>query len=161
DSLFAQDTFDGTRNTGWIEEKTLRDRFFTDNYRATQRLNAGFVDLDASLGRHARGNFGVRQETSFQDVQSFDPFAPDVVLQEGQRGNKDCLPSANLTLSVTERINLRLAASRTVSRPDLNELSPSPALEYTGGAMVLGNPNLKRARIDNYDVRVEAFPGIS
>jgi outer membrane receptor protein involved in Fe transport len=27
--------------------------------------------------------------------------------------------------------------------------------------LVKGNPNLKRARIDNYDLRVEAFPGLS
>ncbi len=161
DSLFGDGTFDNTRYTGWIEEKTLRDRFFTDNYRAQQRVAAGFANLDASFGRHARGSFGIRQETSFQDVQSFDPFASAVVLQEGKLDDKDWLPSANVTVSVTEAINLRLAASRTVSRPDLNELSPSPALEYTGGALVLGNPDLKRARIDNYDVRVEAFPGIS
>src|SRR5262249_7925078 len=84
-----------------------------------------------------------------------------VVLQEGRLDDKDWLPAANMTFSVTEAVNLRLAASRTVSRPDLNELSPSPALEYTGGALVLGNPNLKRARIDNYDVRIEAFPSLS
>lgn len=161
DTIFAPPTFDGSPGTGWIEEKTLRDRFFTDNYRATQRQSAGFASLDVPLGRHARGSLGLRQEWSYQDVQSFDPFAPSIVLQEGKLDDKDWLPSVNLTLSATEAVNLRLAASRTVSRPDLNELSPSPALEYTGGALVLGNPNLKRARIDNYDVRVEAFPSPS
>jgi outer membrane receptor protein involved in Fe transport len=58
-------------------------------------------------------------------------------------------------------VNLRLAASRTVSRPDLNELSPSPALEYVGGFRIAGNPELERATIENYDVRVEAFPSLS
>ena len=58
-------------------------------------------------------------------------------------------------------MNLRLAASRTVSRPDLNELSPSPFLDYVGGFLVKGNPALERAVINNYDVRLEAFPTLS
>jgi hypothetical protein len=53
---------------------------------------------------------------------------------------------------------VRLGASRTLSRPDLNELSPSPSLEYVGGFRVAGNPELERALIDNYDARIEAFP---
>jgi outer membrane receptor protein involved in Fe transport len=82
-------------------------------------------------------------------------------LQEGHLDNTDWLPSANLTWSMTDAINVRLAASRTLSRPDLNELSPSPFLEYVGGFLIKGNPELERARIDNYDFRVEAFPGLS
>ena len=53
------------------------------------------------------------------------------------------------------------AASRTLSRPDLNELSPSPTLEYVAGYQQAGNPNLDRAVLTNYDVRVEAFPSLS
>jgi outer membrane receptor protein involved in Fe transport len=52
-----------------------------------------------------------------------------------------------------------MGASRTLSRPDLNELSPSVSSEYQGGFLVRGNPELERAVIDNYDVRVETFPG--
>src|SRR5262249_31751393 len=58
-------------------------------------------------------------------------------------------------------INLRLAASRSLSRPDLNELSPSPTLEYVGGYRQAGNPNLHRATLENYDVRIEGFPSMS
>jgi outer membrane receptor protein involved in Fe transport len=58
-------------------------------------------------------------------------------------------------------MHVRLGASRTLSRPDLNELSSSPALEYIGGLRVAGNPDLERARIDNYDLRIEVFPALS
>jgi outer membrane receptor protein involved in Fe transport len=64
----------------------------------------------------------------------------------------------NVTLSATSSLQLRLAASRTLSRPDLNELSPSPSLEYVAGYRQAGNPNLHRALIDNVDARLEAFP---
>src|SRR5262249_37776774 len=70
-------------------------------------------------------------------------------------------PSANLTWALNDMTNLRVAASQTVSRPDLTELSSSPTLEYVAGYQVLGNPDLKRALIRNYDFRAEVFPGLS
>jgi len=113
------------------------------------------------FGRQLRGNFGVRVEHGCQDVESFALFRPDQILAQGKLDNTDWLPSGNVTWALTDAINLRLAASRTLSRPDLNELSPSPSLEYIGGMLVKGNTRLRRARIDNYDVRIEAFPALS
>jgi hypothetical protein len=132
-----------------------------DNYRAHQRVEAGFLSVDVPFGRRLRGNFGVRVESGFQNVQSFALFNPSLILREGELGNIDVLPSGNLTWAFHEAINLRVAGSQTVSRPDLNELSPSPFLEYISGFQVTGNPDLHRALLDNYDVRIEAFPGIS
>jgi len=103
----------------------------------------------------------VRVEHGYQDVRSYALFQPDNVLAEGKLDNTDWLPSVNLTFALTGIVNLRAAASRTVSRPDLNELSPSANLEYVGGNLVKGNPDLKRATIDNYDLRLEAFPALS
>jgi len=164
DTIFAPGGFDGTvsPSAGAIEEATANDPVVgLDNYRADQRVEAGFLSADVPLGRRVRANLGLRIEHGFQNVQSFALFNPGRVLAEGEIDDTDWLPSANVTASVTEAVNVRLAASRTVSRPDLNEMSTSPTLEYVGGMLVRGNPNLKRARIDNYDVRIEAFPGPS
>ena len=162
DSLFAPGGFDGSENTGYVEDFTYNNPLVgLDNYRADQRTTAGYVSVDVPFGRRLRGNFGVRLEKGYQDVQSFALFQPDAVLQRGVLENADWLPSGNLTWGVTDAINVRAAASRTVSRPDLNELSPSPFLEYAGGMLVRGNPDLERARLENYDFRVEAFPGLS
>ncbi|HYM81114.1 MAG TPA: TonB-dependent receptor [Candidatus Limnocylindria bacterium] len=157
ESLFSDRNLDGTRNTGYVEEGTLD----IDNYEAEQRVTAGYVSADLSFGRRVRGTFGVRVEHGFQDVRSFDLFDPSRITQRGQLENTDWLPSGNLTVSVTDALNLRLGASRTLSRPDLNELSPSPALEYLAGLRKSGNPDLERATIDNYDIRLEAFPTLS
>jgi outer membrane receptor protein involved in Fe transport len=157
DSIFAPSAFDGTDGSAYVEEATLSE----DNYEARQRVEAGYVMADVPLGARVRANLGVRFENGFQNVRSYDLFDRSRV-SEGRLDNQDVLPSGNVTWAVTDAINLRLAASRTVSRPDLNELSPSPATqEYVGGYESAGNPGLERARIDNYDVRVEAFPGLS
>jgi TonB-dependent receptor len=96
-----------------------------------------------------------------QDVKSHDLFDPATITSQSTIDHADLLPSANVTWSVTPAINVRAAASRTLSRPDLNELSPSPTLEYVAGYQIAGNPNLDRAVLTNYDVRVEAFPSVS
>jgi TonB-dependent receptor len=162
DSVFSPYAFDSSSTTAYIQDVTYNlPMVGLDNYRADQRITAGYLSVDAPLGRHLRANLGVRVEDGFQDVESHALFAPGVVLQRGRLQNTDVLPSGNLTWSVTNSMNLRLAASRTISRPDLNELSPSPFIEYIGGAQVLGNPELRRARLDNLDVRLEVFPGLS
>src|SRR5262249_45334785 len=51
-------------------------------------------------------------------------------------------------------------ASRTLNRPDLDDLSTLQALDFAGDRIRIGNPHLVRALIENYDMRVEAFPGI-
>ena len=158
ETVFGPGAFTGAAGTGYVEEGTLD----VDNYYATQRVEAGYLSSDVPFGRRLRGNFGVRYESASQDVRSYDLFVPGRITAEGSLNHRDWLPSANLTYAPGELVNIRLGASRTLSRPDLNELSPSPALEeYTGGYRVAGNPHLDRTLIDNYDVRVEAFPALS
>jgi outer membrane receptor protein involved in Fe transport len=135
--------------------------FAVDNYRAHQRVTAAFTSLDVPFGRRARGNFGVRLEQGVQDVRSYDLFKPSILTAAGRLDDTDWLPSGNVTWAVTEAINLRMGASRTLSRPDINELSPSATTEFIGGLQRVGNPNLRRAVIENYDVRLEAFPALS
>ena len=53
----------------------------------------------------------------------------------------------------------RFTYSRTVSRPDFRELSPFEFTNVQGGFNVAGNPDLRRAKIDNFDGRWEWFPG--
>src|SRR5207302_7813679 len=91
--------------------------------------------------------------------RSYDIADPAAITQRGTQKSRDWLPCANLTWLMTSSTNVRLGASRTLSRPDLTEMSSRPTLEYVGGFILVGNPNLQRTRIDNYDVRVESFPG--
>lgn len=155
DSLF--DYSNRSDTLGYVEETTLD----IDNYKADQRVEAAYVAADVPLSRSLRANVGVRFEDGFQDVRSYDFGVSNQITSRGTLENRDWMPSANVTWAMTEKVNLRLGASRTVSRPDLNELSPSPALEYYAGFRVAGNPDLERALIDNYDIRIEAFPGLS
>jgi outer membrane receptor protein involved in Fe transport len=140
-----------------VNESTLPQ----DNYFASQKVQALFLSADVPLGSRLRSNFGLRHEEGRQEVVSHDLFNPARVTSEGKLVNTDWLAGANVVWSFIDDVNLRAAASRTLSRPDLDELSPRPTLDYIGDYQRLGNPRLKRAIIENYDLRFEAFPTAS
>jgi len=72
--------------------------------------------------------------------------------------NLDFLPSALLTYSAGKKINLRLAYSQSVNRPEFRELASYSVFDYDNFVVVRGNPNLKRSLVKNYDIRFESFP---
>lgn len=71
------------------------------------------------------------------------------------------LPSLDLRLEVTDQLQLRFDASRTLTRPALNLLTP--VLNVGSGQRVNsltaagGNPNLKPYLADNFDVAAEWY----
>jgi hypothetical protein len=58
---------------------------------------------------------------------------------------------------LTERSNLRAAYYRTVNRPELREMAPFAFYNFSINSEILGNTGLKRAFINNADVRWEVF----
>ncbi len=156
-SAFGQDVPPESLYTNSVNEATTA----RDNYGAGQLIEAWFLTADLPLGRHVRGNAGLRREYGRQGVASHDLFNPNIVVSQGHRRDTDWLAGVNLTWSITDRLSLRGAASRTLNRPDLDDLSPLPALDFVGDKIRLGNAALRRAIIENYDVRLEAFPSVS
>jgi TonB-dependent receptor len=71
------------------------------------------------------------------------------------------LPSVDMKLELTESIHLRLDASRTLTRPSLNLLTPvlSVGTGQRVGALTAsgGSPSLKPYLADNFDAAVEWY----
>jgi len=127
-----------------------------DAYDAEHTIDAGFVMGDLTAGRW-RFIGGARYESSEQRVTTFDPFnATDEVNSVNEKN--DVLPSLNVVYQLAAQTNLRFAYGRSLNRPEFRELSPFTFVEVSGGRSVSGNPNLKQATIDGYDVRWETFP---
>jgi TonB-dependent receptor len=133
---------------------------FTGAYDARQRLGAWYVmgDYAFDVGRlRTRITGGARTEDSRQEVNTVaaidDPTPFTALVDE-----KDVLPSAALTLSPVSAVNLRLAHSRSVNRPEFREMANVLYYDLENTQNVIGNPYLQRALIRNYDARLEAFP---
>ncbi|MDZ7640187.1 MAG: TonB-dependent receptor [Bryobacterales bacterium] len=153
DQLFAPENI---RPDGFEIRENTRG---TDTYDANMDVYAGFGLLDISLGGRWRLIGGARVEDALIEVNTIDPLVPGSIPTTARLQNRDILPGVNAVYSLGTRQNLRFAYGRTVARPDFRELSPFDFTNVLGGFNVVGNPNLLRTRIDNFDARWEFFPG--
>jgi outer membrane receptor protein involved in Fe transport len=133
----------------------------TDTYTADQTILAGYGMIDLPVSEKWRFVGGVRVERSEQNVETYDLFAVSPMPIVSNLDNTDVLPGLNLIYAIDDRHNLRFGYSRTVNRPEFRELAPFEFTDVVGGRATVGNPNLQRALISNYDVRWEWFPGSS
>ncbi|GAB4358483.1 MAG: TonB-dependent receptor [Bryobacter sp.] len=131
----------------------------TDTYDADMKVYAGYAMVDLNLGAKWRAVMGFRVEDAVINVNSIDPLSPVITPVLTQLANRDILPGFNLIYAVRPRQNIRFGYSRTVNRPDFRELSPFEFTNIVGGFTTVGNPELQRALIDNFDARWEFFPG--
>ncbi len=133
----------------------------TDSYDAEQTVLAGYAMLDLSLSARLRLVGGARVEHYKQTVNTFDLFGSDVFGSQevvtGQIESTDFFPALNLVYATRQNQNLRLSFSQTVNRPEFRELAPFEFTDIVGGRAVIGNPDLERSLIQNYDARYEWF----
>jgi TonB-dependent receptor len=76
--------------------------------------------------------------------------------------NTEVLPSANLTAHLRQDVLARVAASKTLTRPDFAQLNPGTAYINSNGSTVLatasgGNPNLTPVIGKNIDAALEWY----
>ncbi|HEU4665385.1 MAG TPA: TonB-dependent receptor [Dokdonella sp.] len=139
---------------GFVLRETTRA---TDNYSASQRLDATFVNADFSFATQYRATLGVRREHNDQDVTTFSIVNPDTPPVVAGDRSTAWLPAASFTWLYSEHAQLRAAYSRTVARPDFRELSPAPYTDPELDIDTIGNPELETTRVRNLDLRWEYY----
>lgn len=127
----------------------------SDFYEATFENVQAYLGADVELSEKMRIAFGMRYEDSEQIVDTVDR-TTDVPIRVTQLG-EFWLPSATFTYEIVENMQLRLAFSQTLNRPDMRELSLARFIDDERGLTFEGNPQLEIAEIDNYDVRFEWY----
>ncbi len=156
DELFAPERIGSNADQFRVEETT----FAGDNYDGELDVFAGYAMADVQLLPRLRMVAGTRVEQARLGVAARDQIGLGAELPAAELDNTDILPAVNLTYELRDGMNLRLALSRTVARPQFRELAPYLYVDYFGGFPVLGNPNLTRSSIVNSDVRWEWFWGL-
>jgi TonB-dependent receptor len=108
-----------------------------------------------------RYNVGVRHIETDQIVTGFvNVNTPTGAVRQEQRSSANYdknLPSFNLASDLGHGVVLRLAGSRTMTRPQPGDLAPNEALSVTGDSLTRGNPNLSPYFADNWDLGVEWY----
>lgn len=150
-ALFADSNYSATR-LGISEDSRLRDA-----YNASENLFAYYAmaEVPFRVGDvGARVIAGARVEQNQQGLNSFSDQDQPVVVDVNLT---DVLPSLNLILTPQANMNIRIAATQTLSRPSLREFAPFAFYDYATQSLVRGNPSLTRALVQNYDLRWEYF----
>ncbi|TCC96570.1 TonB-dependent receptor [Pedobacter hiemivivus] len=124
-------------------------------YKGFQRLNAFYGMFDLKFTKQLRLIAGMRAERNDQNISGLNPTNGKEELVSLKK--TDWLPSANLIYSLTDQMNVRLAAYKTVARPDLRELSSFEYFDPIIMRNISGN-NLKSTTVENLDLRYEFYP---
>lgn len=123
-----------------------------NNYRGLKEVAAGFFMFELPIVRRVRAVGGARLESTLMKITSRDTLA-----RTGGLENLDLLPSINLVYQLQDNMNLRAAVTRTIARPTFREIAPFESFEFLLGNYFIGNTNLRRTNITNYDLRWEWF----
>lgn len=155
DQIFAPENF---RRNGFSIAEYANG---TNNYKAKQEMMAGYLMSEAPFKLFDDSFIfiaGARLENSSQIINSLDLSGQIPISNELK--NVDVLPSVNLIYKLNEITNIRTSFSQTVNRPELRELAPFAYFDFVTQTSLRGNPDLKRALIQNYDLRYEIYPSL-
>ncbi|MDG5767642.1 TonB-dependent receptor [Balneolales bacterium ANBcel1] len=140
----------------WAENSDTR------NYRASEYTAAGYAMSNLVLGR-ITWLAGFRME---QTLNSYRGRAGLIDSSGRYRGSTVAenhtsyfrfFPNTQLVFGLGRMTNMRLAWSRSIGRPDFNQLSPYRLKNYDRETIVGGNPNLKPMISNNLDFLIEHY----
>ncbi|MFZ1800492.1 MAG: TonB-dependent receptor [Chitinophagaceae bacterium] len=149
-TIFSPENF-GTA-PGQLQVDELTGIYY--RYMANSILNAGYVQLDNAITDWLRVVWGVRYENFDQLVGSTQKSDP----RYNYSKTGDFLPALNATFKLNNNTNLRASVSQTIVRPEFRELTGTAFYDFEIGATVIGNSNLLRTKISNFDLRFEIYP---
>ena len=131
------------------------NRQLSNSYTGTQTVIGAYAMATLPLTEKLKAIVGVRYERTDITVESENP-NDDI----GEVLANDFLPSLNLTYDLNKLMKLRAGYSRTLARPTFRELAPFSSYLFAGDYVLVGNPNLTRTVIDNFDLRWEWYPSL-
>ncbi len=122
-----------------------------NSYDGFQYVIGAYAMVEFPIAEKVKLEFGARFEKNYMETES-----KQTSLEKGVLDNTDILPAINLTWMLRDNMNLRLAYTRTLSRPTFREIAPFASFSPVAPTIV-GNPDLNRTLIDNVDLRWEYF----
>ena len=129
-----------------------------NSYVGKENNISGYLMTELSFGKLDVVT-GARIERHQITSQSLNPEE-----ERGELLNTDILPSINTTYhfyydkKTLRAFQLRTGYYKSLARPTFRELAPFASFDFVGGAVFVGNPDLQRTMVDNYDMRLEYYP---
>lgn len=139
-----------------LSEPTQTDPAF----QADLDIQAGYAKFNITPAFGVNLDLGVRYEDASQSVQTVARFDnPFVSLATTALDNDYFLPGATVTWEVSDALQLRASASKTIARPQFRELIFQPFIDPDNQRQYIGNPALFDSELINAEVRAEYYFG--
>lgn len=128
------------------------------DYDAGESVMSAYVMSEINIGSKISFIPGVRYEmvnTSYKG--NFGKLSGNLgqtgVISDTTGGQNygDFFPQMHLKINIVEGIDIRLAYTQSLSRPDYDNLVPFESINDSEQEIVRGNPNLKQSKAFNYD----------
>ena len=139
--------------TGFLLKEGTNDE---DSYRADNTLGAAYLSAVAPISDKFSISGGVRMEYNRKFLRS-----GKASIEAYEEKKYVFLPSLNSTYNFNDRSLVRLASSVTVNRPEFREIAQYSYFDFTNNALIIGNRDLRTAKIYNADLRYEFYPSRS
>ncbi len=133
------------------------------SYRAKERVTAGYVMEELYFGDKTTLLGGVRFEgtNTVYSAPQYRLGSGGAVLGrtifEGKNDYLNILPSVHLRQQLAKDTLVRLSFSRSLARPNYNDLAPFVLQDTTGLTISKGNPNLNVTTSNNIDFSLEHY----
>jgi TonB-dependent receptor len=142
----------------------------TDAISAAQQFLDAHENIYAGYGEYTGtwGKFGllvgVRVEHTKGRTSAFNTTTDangntKVASSPGQNSYTNFFPSVQMKYAFEQSLIARATYSSTIARPGFNQLSAALAVDLGAHTVTLGNPFLKPARSDSFDVTIEKYLG--
>jgi TonB-dependent receptor len=137
-----------------------------DDYKAGEDIIAHYTMAQIHFGDRIMILPGIRMEQTRTDYQSIfgtpvsigdNLFLGGVVDTSGSRTYTEWLPMFHVRYKATTWMDLRLATTRSLSRPNYFDLVPFERLDHRGTSVARGNPNLQHTIAWNYDAFLSIY----
>lgn len=151
DQIFADENFNLNDGIKLGEVTSL-----SDSYDASNHQIAGYIAAKVPITPKITLYTGLRAEKNIQKLNSYrqgTSIPVNVV-----RDTLNFFPSANLAFSLNTKNMLRAAYGLSVNRPEFRELAPFYFVDFDLNAGIYGNPSIRQAYIQNFDLRFEHYP---
>ncbi|RVU05870.1 TonB-dependent receptor [Novosphingobium umbonatum] len=136
----------------------LRNSFVVD-----QKITGAYAraDFEFDLGLPVSGNIGIRYAHTKQVASGTLTNGTTAQPVSYPKSYGNWLPSFNLRAELTQKLILRLAASRVVNRPNVTDSAPRITVARDTATASGGNPELRAYEATQLDATLEYYPSAS
>jgi hypothetical protein len=128
-----------------------------NSFSARQNVYSGYLMLQHPVLKVVKLIYGVRVEQTAMYYTGENNTGSKKYDDEQTLDATNVLPSINAVVALSEKANLRAAATKTVARPSFKEKSIAQIYDPITKRTFVGNLNLQQTNINNYDLRWEYF----